>query len=357
MDDYKYALDQSAIVAITDTKGDIEYVNEMFCTLSKYSEDELRGQNQRIVNSGYHSREFWKEMWATICKGKVWRNEIRNKAKDGSIYWVDTTIVPFIGANGKPEKYIAIRYDITDKKKKEEELKHYRKELEKANSNLEQFANTAAHDMKSPLNSAISLINLIEKELGEENKVVTQYLKLLKETNERSKRLINGILDYSKISFSGMEPEKIDLAKLIKEATAQYQANEQVIISIDDNLPIVMHYETALFQVINNLLSNAVKYNDKESCMIAIKCTEKPDCYELSIEDNGPGIKEEERKIIFDLFENLKTKQEASTGIGLATVMKVVSETNGRIWVEPSESQGAKFVFTINKSNNATLKN
>jgi PAS domain S-box-containing protein len=166
--DFKTALDAHAIVTITDGDGRITYVNDKFCAISKWSRDELLGQDHRLVNSGHHSKEFIAELWATISSGRIWKGELKNRAKDGSIYWVDTTIVPLMGNDGRPYQYTAIRAEITQKKLLEEHNAEIVEELLAANRELSDFAYVVSHDLKAPLRGISSLASWLVTDFADQ---------------------------------------------------------------------------------------------------------------------------------------------------------------------------------------------
>src|SRR3954451_21366053 len=208
LDDLRYALDQSAIVATSDTRGIITFVNEKFCEISKYSSRELLGQDHRILNSGYHSKEFIRQLWVTIAHGRIWRGEIRNRAKDGTYYWVDTTIVPFLDMRGKPYQYTAIRYEITARKRTEEKLRE-----QEALARLGQMAAVVAHEIKNPIAGIRGALQVIGGRMPADSRdkpVVGEIIARLDALNG----IVHDLLVFARPRQLRSEP--VDLDKLIR---------------------------------------------------------------------------------------------------------------------------------------------
>ncbi|OFY86573.1 MAG: hypothetical protein A3F72_08840 [Bacteroidetes bacterium RIFCSPLOWO2_12_FULL_35_15] len=165
---YRQAVDESIISSMTDTKGTIIYANKKFCEVTKYSEKELVGENHRIVNSDYHTKKFFKDMWKTISNGNVWHNEIMNKAKDGTLYWVDTVILPVKDDKGKVIQYLSLRMLINDKKQREAERKEYIK-------SLEDMLFMTNHEVRQPVANCLGLMNIIDSENPSKKDLVKIY--------------------------------------------------------------------------------------------------------------------------------------------------------------------------------------
>ena len=203
----KKALDYASIVAITDKDGIITYVNDKFCKISKYSRDELIGQNHRILKSGYHPESFYKGIWKVITSGNVWHGDIKNTAKDGSSYWVRTTITPFIGRNGKPEQYIAIRTDITSQKEAEEKLEHTLKILEEAELKKNEFLSMVTHELKTPLTPIIGWCDALQDQeiLGKINHDQSEAIDTIQHNAEKLERLISDMLRAYKLDLDKMK--------------------------------------------------------------------------------------------------------------------------------------------------------
>ncbi len=284
--DYIHALDESSIVAITNQKGIITHVNENFCTISKYSEQELLGQDHRIINSGYHPKDFIRDLWVTIAHGTIWRGELKNKAKDGSYYWVDTTIVPFLNEQGKPYQYLAIRSDITQRKKAEEEIIQINKDLEgkvkvrtqeltaalereKELSELKsRFVALASHEFRTPLSAILSSASLIGhyKEWDQDDKRQKHINRIKSSVGH-----LTDILDEF-LSLEKLEQGKVDVIRttfnlqefmedIVSEMEGMLSKKDQKINSTYEGQAEIFLDKKILRHILLNLLSNASKYS------------------------------------------------------------------------------------------------
>jgi len=360
--DYKFALDESSIVAITDQKGIIKYVNNNFCKISKYKENELLGQDHRIINSGYHPKEFIRKLWVTIANGKIWRGELKNKAKDGSIYWVDTTIVPFLNQESKPYQYVAIRSDITGRKKAENEIKKLNEELEQkvidrtaqlesVNKELEAFSYSVAHDLRSPLRIIDGYADMLgmdyKSKLDNEG---NQHISVIKENAQRMGQLIDDLLNLSHTGRKELVVHTTNMNQLVQPV-----ADEQLLLSGNRAEIKIEKLEPAecdsslLRQVWSNLIGNAIKYSaTKEQPVVRISSLKKRTEIIYSIADNGVGFDMRYAGKLFGVFQRLhKITEFEGTGVGLALVKRIISKHGGKVWVEAEPGKGATFFFSL----------
>ena len=365
----KAALDEHAIVAITDPQGRITYVNDKFCAISKYSREELLGQDHRIINSGHHPKEFIRGLWTTIAQGHVWKGEIKNRAKDGSIYWVDTTIVPFLKPDGKPYQYVAIRADITHQKLVEEEIRRLNQELEArvadrtaqleaANKELEAFSYSVSHDLRAPLRHIDGFAGLLVKSDGAAvSERGQRYLSNIADSAKQMGVLIDDLLVFSRMGRADMRISRVDLASLVEETIRSLQPETQHrnIVWQKGALPVVQADPPMLRQVFVNLLGNAVKYTrPRDPAVIEIGCHQNtPDGHIVYVRDNGVGFEMRYADKLFGVFQRLHRAEEfEGTGIGLANIRRIINRHGGQTWAEGEPGVGATFYFTLPRSRN-----
>jgi PAS domain S-box-containing protein len=362
LQDYQYAIDQSASFTITDTEGIIRDVNDHFCTLSQYSREELIGNTHRIINSNYHPKEFFADFWNTITSGNIWRGEVRNRKKDGSFYWADTTVVPFVDDNNIPFQFLAFRIDITERKLAQEKLtelnkslKRYTKELERSNEELEQFAYVSSHDLQEPLRMISSFMDQLVRKYGDKlDDRALQYIHFATDGAKRMKQIILDLLLFSSANKTVDQAEKVDLNEIV----AEYNLLRRRLIAdknatiIFENLPTLETYKAPITQIFHCLLDNALKYAKEEvPVRIEIICTEKETEWEFTVKDNGIGIEEAFFDKIFVIFQRLHNRdQHEGTGVGLSIAKRCVEFLGGRIWVASQLDVGSTFYFTIAKN-------
>jgi PAS domain S-box-containing protein len=348
----RYALDRSAIVAITDPAGRIIHINDKFCQISQYTKEELLGQNHRIVNSGYHPPQFFIDLWKTISSGKIWEGEIRNRAKDGSFYWVYTTIVPFLNEKGKPYEYVSIRYEITSRKVAEEQLIHYADKLEASNRELQDFASVAAHDLQEPLRKIQAFSDRLKSKyrdlLGDDGK---DYLDRMLSSAKRMQTLIDDLLSYSRITTKAQPFVATNLNQVLQEVLSDLEVRiENTHGKIHSTpLPTIDADPSQMRQLLQNILSNALKFHKPGTPPeIQILAEVKAQSCEIKIQDNGIGFDEKYLDRIFTIFQRLHGKsQYEGTGVGLAIVRRIVERHHGHVTAKSALGHGTSFIITL----------
>jgi PAS domain S-box-containing protein len=367
--DYKFALDASSIVAITDQNGIIKDVNDNLCKISKYRRDELIGQDHHLLHSDDHPTEFIDNLWVTIVNGSIWKGEIMNRAKDGTLYCFDTTIVPFLDERGKPYQFVAIHSDITQRKEAEQQLLNLKEELEnkvkertieltqsleremESNELKSSFVSLASHEFRTPLSAILSSTSLIENyNKPEQEEKRKKHIERIKSSVSNLTDILSDFLSLDKIEQGKVEAsmEIFNLEEfsedIIEEIKGMLKKGQIIKYDHQGNNKIVQD-KKILRNVVLNLLSNAIKYSPEQK-VIYFNTTVNNNIISVTIKDNGIGIPLEEQKNIFNMFfraMNAGTIQ--GTGLGLNIVKKYVELLDGNIYFSSIPKQGT--IFTV----------
>ncbi|MEW6410042.1 MAG: ATP-binding protein [Nitrospirota bacterium] len=385
------AVEQAAeSVVITDTRGTIQYVNPAFSAISSYSKEEALGNNPRILNSGKNPPGLFKGMWETILSGRVWKGTVINKKKTGELYYEEMTVTPVMDNQGKITNFIAIKKDVTERVRAEEELQAAMKQAESASRAKSEFLALMSHEVRTPLNSIIGFSDMlaegIEGPLTEKQK---EHINSIHKSGEHLLSLINDILDLSKIEAGKMDLElnKFLLRDLLNSSLLFFREkarshNIEISLKMEDEGIIIEADIRRLRQVMLNLLSNAIKFTPDGGSVrvtarkvrnmnVIARSVSGPeqsegtrneiatpsarndslrDFIEISVEDTGIGISKEDQAKLFQPFQQIESdivRKVGGIGLGLAISKKFVELHGGRIWVESEVGKGSRFVFVI----------
>ncbi len=393
------AVDQHAIVCVTDMTGTIQYVNAKFREISGYAQEELLGQNHRLLNSGHHPAEFWRECWQTIQPGNIWHREICNRARSGALYWVSSTVVPLRNQAGVVERFVAISTNITESKAHATALHAARQAAEMANSAKGEFLATMSHEIRTPMNGVLGFTDLLlESPLSPEQR---QFTNTIKHSGEALLTIINDILDYSKIESGKFTIEQLpcDFAQTIEEVAAllAVRAREKSLelrLEYGPEVPRqIVADPTRLRQIVVNLVGNAVKFTERGRVTLRVSVETAPDApggpaipdvaagvpacrpddfgptpqarrpvatpdpaaagarfLRIEVIDTGIGLTPEQQGRLFQKFsqaDSSTTRRYGGSGLGLAICKQLAELMGGRIGLTSEPGKGSTFWFAI----------
>lgn len=322
--DLRFALDEASIVAITDHKGKIKYVNDKFCEISQYSRAELIGEDHRLINAGYHDSSFMKKLWHTISSGKVWNGEIKNKAKDGSYYWVNTTIVPFLTNEGVPYQYLAIRNEVTQLKKVEEELKMMINRVMEIQEDERKRFSRELHDGLGQ--SLFSLIIQMDRMISENDYSLMKKLRQEVSTIMEDVRGLSWDLRPSILDDLGVVSA---IHRHIEKFSQYYGIKVQMECNLRQRLDI--QKETTIFRIIQEALTNVAKYANVTEAFVTI--LENENEIMVTIVDKGTGF----------------IRQPNNKGVGLFSMEERARSINGSLDIQSILENGTKIKLTVPK--------
>jgi PAS domain S-box-containing protein len=362
LEDQKFALDQSVIVAKTDARGVINMVNDKFCEISGYSREELVGHDHRVVNSGVHPKSFFTELWKTIRSGRVWRGEVCNRKKSGELYWVMTTITPFLDENGKPYQYLAIRQDITELKEAQQRILGQEAQLVNASklSAIGEMVAAITHEINNPLGVILGRAEMIramsEKETLDQQNLL-RLVDTILVTGRRIEKIVRGM---KSLAHQGAEDEQFATCSLREiitdslELCSQRFRNHSIKLiapNVSESIAIECRNHE-IVQVLVNLLNNAfdatITLAEK---WVELSVGESGPYVDIFVTDSGKGIPSEVQEKIFTPFFSTKRVQ-YGTGLGLSISRSIVERHGGHLTID-TENPNTRFVLRIPKSQKA----
>ncbi|WP_345992271.1 ATP-binding protein [Sulfurimonas sp. HSL-1716] len=348
LEQYIYALNESALVSKTDQNGFITHVNSKFVTLCGYEENELIGRSHNIMRHEDMSKAFFKKLWETIQSNQIFTGTIKNKSKDGSYFYIDTTIMPIEDPFSGKKEYMAIGYEVT-------KLIDARQKAIEADKAKDYFLSNMSHEIRTPLNAILGFVSLLKDEnMSTKHK---NYLDIIHNSGENLLNIINDILDFSKLRSGEftIEPKIFNLEEVLSRTMELFvaSANQKqitIISFIDPTIPSeILADQLRLGQIVSNFLSNAIKFTPING-IVEVDATYEDGTIKISVEDSGVGIAKRDIKKIFEAFtqaQNSVIKRSGGTGLGLSICKQLAEIMGGHIEVESTIGHGSRFTLHL----------
>lgn len=358
------AIERLAIISTTDLSGKITSVNENFCRISGYREEELIGQHHRIVKSGFHPKEVFTRMWSEITQGRVWRGQVKNKTKDGGFYWVEALVMPIKDGNEKIIGYISFRFDITAEKLAEEALEQEKiKSIHLSRlSSIGEVASGIAHEINNPLATIGGLVAISKKRVKtnmtpEEVEKTQEGLERMQKQIERVAKIINGLRAFSR---SGEDQETVtantqEICRSVHELLAERLVERQIEFRIKALEHTLNCHQLQIEQVLVNLVGNAIDaVTNLEQKWIELEVQDRGGFIQFSVTDSGAGIPKDVADKMMQPFFTTKSVGQG-TGLGLSISKGIVERHAGSLSLDSSSSH-TRFVVLLPKSRGSLLE-